>query len=140
MFHHILVGYDGSANAKKALEYAIDFAMHAQAEVTIGTVFARVPEAASRQIAEILRAALTAEAQHLAEMAAEQTRACGIQPVRVEVVEGPPAESLLRLATDNSCDCIVVGARGRGEMTGLLLGSVSERLAQYARVPVLIVK
>ena len=140
MFHHILIGYDGSANAKKALEYAIDIAMHARAEVTIATAFARVPEAASEPIAQTLRAALTAEAQHLAEMAAEQARACGIEPVGVEVMEGPPAESLLRSAMNNRCDCIVVGARGRGEMTGLLLGSVSDRLVQYARVPVLIVK
>ena len=82
----------------------------------------------------------TAGAQRLADMAAEQASACGIQPVRVAVVEGSPAESLLQLAANDGCDCIVVGARGRGEMRGLLLGSVSDRLVQYAKVPVLVVK
>ncbi|MGH2523385.1 MAG: universal stress protein [Anaerolineales bacterium] len=140
MFHHILIGYDGSANGKKALEYGIDFAMHAEAEVTIVTVFAQVPDyLGSPQYDEIV-AKMTTESQRMAEMAAEQARAVGIQKVRVEVLQGSPAESILAVADTRGCDCIVVGSRGRGQMAGLLLGSVSDRLAHHAKVPVLIVK
>lgn len=140
MFHHVLIGYDGSAHGKKALEYGIDFAMHAGAELTIVTVFAKVPDYVGSPQREEVIAQMMAEAQRMVEMAAEQARACNIDKVGVEVLEGSPAESILSVAETRRCDCIVVGSRGRGEMAGLLLGSVSDRLAHYARVPVLIVK
>jgi nucleotide-binding universal stress UspA family protein len=140
MFHHVLIGYDGSANGKKALEYGIDFAMHAEAEITIVTAFPKTPDMLGAPQYDELLSRLVAEAQATAEMAAEQARACGIEKVRVEVLEGSPAEAILRVAETRGCDCIVVGSRGRGEMAGLLLGSVSDRLAHHAKVPVLIVK
>ena len=140
MFHHILIGYDGSAHSKKALEYGIDFAMHAGAELTIVTAFTKVPDyLGSPQYDEVV-ARMTTEARQTAEMAAEQARACGIENVRVEVMEGAAAECIMAVADTRGCDCIVVGSRGRGGMAGLLLGSVSDRLAHHAKVPVLIVK
>ncbi len=140
MFHHVLIGYDGSAHGKKALEYGIDFAMHAGAELTIVTVFPKVPDYVSSPQREQVVAQMTAEAQRMVDMAAEQARACNVEQVGASVLEGSPAESLLSLAEARRCDCIVVGARGRSEMAGLLLGSVAERLAHYAKVPVLIIK
>jgi len=140
MFHHVLIGYDGSAHSKKALEYGIDFAMHAGAALTIVTAFPSVPDyLGSPQYDEVV-ARVTSEAQHTAAMAAEQARACGIEQVRVEVLQGQPAECILSVAETRKCDCICVGSRGHGAMVGLLLGNVSDRLAHHAKVPVLIVK
>ena len=140
MFHHVLIGYDGSANGKKALEYGIDFAMHAGAELTIVTVFPKVPDYLGSPQYDEIAARMTGKATETAEMGAEQARACGIEKVNVEALEGSPAEKILVVAQTRGCDCIVVGSRGMGEMTGLMLGSVSDRLAHHARVPVLIVK
>lgn len=140
MFRHVLIGYDGSAYGKKALEYGIDFAMHAGAELSIVTVFPDVPGTIGPPQRDDFAAQLKAEAQRLAEMAAEQARACNIEKVGVEVRGGSPAEAILSAAGTRRCDCIVVGSRGKGGMAGLLLGSVSDRLARHAKVPVLIVK
>jgi nucleotide-binding universal stress UspA family protein len=140
MFHHILIGYDGSANGKKALEYGIDFAMHAEAEITIVTVFARVPSYIGSPQYDDFVSHASIEAQRIAEMGAEQARACGIEKVHVEVLQGAPAENILAVADTRGCDCIVVGSRGHDGITGLLLGSVSDRLTHHAKVPVLIVK
>lgn len=142
MFHHLLIGYDGSANAKKALEYGIDFAMHADAMLTIVTVAASLPEYVELPQRAEIAARLARKARQIAEMAAEQVRACNIEKLNVEVPEGAPAESLLAVAEARGCDCVVVGARGRdaGQWAGLLLGSVSDRLAQHAKIPVLIVR
>ena len=140
MFHHILIGYDGSAHGKKALEFGIDFAMHAAAELTVVTVFPNVPDYLGAPQFDQMVARMTAGAQQTAEMGAEQARACGIEKVNVEVLQGSPAEKILAVAETRGCDCIVVGSRGMGEMAGLLLGSVSDRLVHHARVPVLIVK
>lgn len=140
MFHHILISYDGSANSKKALEYGIDFAMHAGAALTIATVFEKVPDYLPDPQRQEVVAWMEAEARRTAEMGAEQARACNIEKVNVNVLEGMPAECILSAAEVNSCDCIVVGARGKGEMAEVLLGSVSDRLVRHSKVPVLVVK
>jgi nucleotide-binding universal stress UspA family protein len=140
MFHHLLIGYDGSAHAKKALEYGIDFAMHAGAQITIVTAFPGIPDFVGSPQYDEMVARLTTQANQTAQMAAEQARACNIEKVRVEVLQGSPAECILAVAETRGCDCIVVGSRGRGEMTGLLLGSVSDRLVHHAKVPVLVVR
>jgi nucleotide-binding universal stress UspA family protein len=54
-----------------------------------------------------------------------------------EVVQGDPALRLLELDAD--AEMIVVGSRGRGGFAGLLLGSVSQHLAEHARCPVVII-
>jgi nucleotide-binding universal stress UspA family protein len=61
--------------------------------------------------------------------------------VKVEprVVEGPPAAVLSRVADEPDVDLVVVGCRGRGGVTGLLLGSVSHSLSHRCPKPLVIV-
>jgi nucleotide-binding universal stress UspA family protein len=54
-----------------------------------------------------------------------------------EVVEGPAAQVLVE--ESKGADLIVVGSRGHGGFTGLLLGSVSQQVAHHATCPVVIV-
>jgi nucleotide-binding universal stress UspA family protein len=58
--------------------------------------------------------------------------------VSVEVILGPASLRLLDFG--DIAEMIVVGSRGRGGFTGLLLGSVSQHLAEHARCPVVIVR
>jgi len=58
--------------------------------------------------------------------------------IELSVLEGPA--SLRLLEYDDAADMIVVGSRGRGGFTGLLLGSVSQHLAEHARCPVVIIR
>ena len=60
--------------------------------------------------------------------------------VELRVVVGHPADALVRAAADPDIDLVVVGARGLGRFTRLLLGSVSERVLHHATCPVLVVK
>jgi nucleotide-binding universal stress UspA family protein len=59
--------------------------------------------------------------------------------VETQLIEGPPAPAILRVAAEESCDLIVIGSRGHGQLAGILLGSVSSVVAQRAACPVLIV-
>jgi nucleotide-binding universal stress UspA family protein len=61
-------------------------------------------------------------------------------PARIlqHVVEGHPAGALLEEAVE--ADLLVVGSRGRGELSGTLFGSVSLACAEHARVPVLVAR
>lgn len=57
--------------------------------------------------------------------------------VTAQVLEGPAATRLLEFG--NTADMIVVGSRGRGGFTGLLLGSVGRHLTEHAGCPVVVV-
>ena len=60
--------------------------------------------------------------------------------VKSHVVEGPAARSLVRTAEALGASLLVVGARGHGEVTGLLIGSVSEKVVTHAKCPVVVVR
>jgi nucleotide-binding universal stress UspA family protein len=60
--------------------------------------------------------------------------------VRAEIMEGPPADAILRVAETRGSDLIVMGSRGLGQITGLLLGSQSQKVVNHAPCPVLIVR
>lgn len=53
---------------------------------------------------------------------------------------GNPADKIAEIAEREGFDLIICGSRGHGGITGLFLGSVSERLVSRARCPVLIVR
>ena len=58
--------------------------------------------------------------------------------VETAVVEGPPAQVLVDMSAD--ADLLVVGSRGRGGFSELLLGSVSQQCVHHARCPVTVVR
>ena len=53
---------------------------------------------------------------------------------------GEPAETITRYAKENACDHIVIGSRGLGAVSSLLLGSVATKVIHLADMPVLLVK
>jgi nucleotide-binding universal stress UspA family protein len=53
---------------------------------------------------------------------------------------GTPAEAIMQYATERQADWIVVGARGQGSISTLLLGSVVDKLLHLSPSPVLVVR
>ena len=58
--------------------------------------------------------------------------------VETAVIEGPPAQVLVDMSVD--ADLLVIGSRGRGGFSELLLGSVSQQCVHHARCPVTVVR
>jgi nucleotide-binding universal stress UspA family protein len=131
--HGILVGYDGSSSNQQALRWAAREARqrgvaltvcHAWTKGCAGPPSTGDPDDATRQGAEwILDSAL---------------RLTGTGNVRPMLVEGPAARMLCESSRD--ADMVVVGSRGRGGLSGLLLGSVSWQVAAYASSPVVVMR
>lgn len=61
-------------------------------------------------------------------------------PYHTHVFVGEPAETMARYAQEQNFDEIVMGTRGQNQISTMLLGSVSLKLLNLAKVPVLLVK
>jgi nucleotide-binding universal stress UspA family protein len=136
----IAVGVDGSECAKQALTWAIDEAKLRGAEVIAVHAY-QVPVVVptlggfSYSLPDI---DFAGEARQLLDNVIKEVTD-GSEPVTIErrIVERSPAQALIR--TSGSADLLVVGSRGLGGFTGLLLGSVGHQCAQHAHCPVVIV-
>jgi nucleotide-binding universal stress UspA family protein len=86
---------------------------------------------------------LEARARHAAErrlaLAVDAARRSGLR-AGGKLVEGAPAEAIVRLARRDRADLIVIGTHGRSGLGRLFMGSVAARVLQLARCPVLTVR
>jgi nucleotide-binding universal stress UspA family protein len=143
--HPVVVGVDDSEPAACALRYAADLAASAHAPLRI--VCARRPLPLDGWVRAYWHAVnpaldpleVTDEAARVIlgrARSAVHARRPGVAVQSVMAV-GPPAGVILAHARDAAV--VVVGARGRGNVAGLLLGSVSHGVVHGARCPVLVV-
>ena len=139
MFNRILLAMDGSPHAKEALKYARDLALRDGAQVILVHAFEQVPTYLGEPQEGRVMARRVAEGYEVADDAAGELQDAGLEVV-VEVLEGPAADAILRVADVRECDLIVMGSRGHGTVTSLLLGSVSHRVLAHIEAPVMIVK
>ncbi len=128
----IVVGVDGSPDSLNALRWALDLAEERKADVTV--VQAWHPSA----VHTIAHAAADKDDSErvLNEIVEAHTRG-GLKVTPVHV-EGSAAAVLID--TSKGADLLVVGSRGRGGFTSLLLGSVSSQCVHHAPCPVLVVR
>jgi nucleotide-binding universal stress UspA family protein len=94
---------------------------------------------ASRNNEETARI-LSALGDRIVEDAAARARKAGVAEVRTRVEAGDYAETILKTATAAGADLIVLGSRGLGGLEGMLLGSVSDKVARHAAISVLTVR
>ena len=139
MFKTILLATDGSAHAQRALEYARELALRDDALVIVVHAFEPVPTYLGEPWGDQIMSSHVSAGREVADEAAQTLRAAGLE-VLVEVLEGPPADAILRVANVRQPDLIVMGSRGQGELASLLLGSVSHRVLAHTHIPVMVVK
>lgn len=133
----VLVGCDGSAGANPAVEAAFREAGRRGAELVAVKAWRESPGLAATQLYDP-ESARKEEFEVLQDsLDASRGRHPEVQ-VRAELVAGRPGEELVRLS--EQAQLVVVGARGRGGFTGLLLGSVSQQLLHHAACPVLVAR
>jgi nucleotide-binding universal stress UspA family protein len=131
----IVVGVDGSAHSTAALRWALEYAQMLHACVT--AIYAwqfpllSIPGAFTRDELETV-------AKQLLLGVISAVDPPPAVPLHTIVAEGDPRSALIAAARDATL--LVLGARGRTPLIGLLLGSVSQTCAAAAPCPVVIVK
>ncbi len=139
MFKHIIFPTDGSDHAWKAAKYARDLALKFGSDVLVVYAFPKVPSYLGLKQMEEVAGKHMAEAERITDEAADYFKKAGV-PVEVEILEGPPAEAILRVTETRPCSLVVMGARGLNPFEGFMLGSVSQKVLSHSKCPVLVVR
>jgi len=137
----IVVGVDGSGHSQRALEQAMKEAAIRHVPLTVLTVHEAVRGYYGHMTMYADDPDRTEEARKAAQAEVDEVLAGldGPRPdsVTVTAVHGYPVEELINAGKD--ADMIVLGSRGAGGFTRLMMGSVSSQVPQHAHCPVLIV-
>lgn len=130
----VAVGFDGSPEARLALQRAEEIAKRSAARLEVLTVVK--PPAAVAAMVPAYRPQIPANPEEVIEEAVGAVdTALAVEGVRLD---GDPASELLHRCTEG-IDLLVLGSRGYGPVTRVLLGSVSRQVAERAPCPVMVV-
>ena len=136
MLKNILVGFDGSLAAQRALDYALEVAGALGGRVRV--VYAAQLPTGSPEAAASLMADAEALQPRLAAQVAARAAAAG-SAADFSVRAGSPGDVLLAEIRQGGVDQLVIGSSGRGTLARWLLGSVMGQLVGNGQVPVTVV-
>lgn len=140
MFKHLLVPVDGSLHSARAVEIAGDLAQRYGAKLTLIHVLTRtggyqVPKEL-KAFGEIEHIQITEKeliesvGQEILAKSELHARHAGAKDVATILESGDPTRRITEVVETDNVDLVVMGRRGLGDLGGLLLGSVSHKVAQ----------
>ena len=147
LFTHILVPTDGSLLSRAAAERAVDLASAMMARVTF---FHARPEKRQSFFGgegggyvdqmpreEFERQALQKADEYLDSLEV-LAKSEGVASARVIGEAGAPYEGIIAAATTHACDLIVMASHGRRGIKAMILGSETQKVLTYSKIPVLV--
>ncbi len=140
--HRALVAVDGSAAAQRAVRHVITLLdLYPALEVVLLSVQPAVETWRGHRVrkAEAFEAMEKSHDGDPVQRDRQALEAAGalVTPV-IEI--GPPAATIARVAREQGCGAIVMGTRGLGAISSVLLGSVSSQVLELTDLPVTLVK
>ena len=144
MFKDIVVAFDGSHHAETAVLTACDMAARYSAKLHV----VHVPEVhdqaiamgASAVVVSVPEDALKESGETMIKRAEQLAKDAGHAFSSTDILSGAPGDAILANAKEKGADLIVSGRRGHVQLKGILMGSVSQRIASSADCAVLTVK
>lgn len=147
MFEKILIATDGSKHSEKAAEKALEMARLTGGKVTalyvsdVSNYFA--PVDMSYNIADetigSMRSLVLKDGEAAVKRVEEMAKVAGV-PFESKIIEGNPADDIMKFAEESKEGLIVMGGIGRTGLEKFLLGSVAEKVVRNSRVPVMVVR
>jgi nucleotide-binding universal stress UspA family protein len=140
MFRKILLAYDGSEGANRALEVGIGLAKIHGAELWAVAVQEKLPRF-SGTIDEVQEEKQFADEQYgkLLEAAKAKAKAAGIE-IKTLMHPGHPAQTIVAVAKEGKFDLVLVGHTGLSGVWAAFLGTTAEKVSRHAPCSVLIVR
>jgi nucleotide-binding universal stress UspA family protein len=144
MFSRILVAVDGSPASERALKCAVEFSRKFDAGLIIVHVILRrfyavTPSEAGVLATTVFVRELEDEGREIIGRAEAYVKSEGAD-YQCKLLQGVPADEIVRAAQSEKADLIVMGSRGLSEVRAFLIGSVSDNVSHHAKCPTLIVK
>jgi len=147
MFKNILVPTDGSALSKNAAKKAVVLAKATGARITAFHVapayhFELHEDYVPRDFMfqkDFLARAKTVAQRHL-DAVKKIADSAGVRCEAFHAVSDFAADAIVKAARKYKCDGIVMGSHGRGRLSGLFLGSVTQKVLASSKIPVVIVR
>jgi len=143
IFRHILVPTDGSSASVAAGRLAVELAVAQRARLTfvyvVDTSMVKELAAASGKMTQQIQDQLKLTGKHYLNYLATLAQRHGITAEKV-VREGTPHIEIVDVARERKVDLIVMGHVGQRGPRRILIGSVTERVIEYAECPVLVTK
>ncbi len=139
----ILVPFDGSENAGRALDYAVKFAGNSKDPVELHLLNVQLPVVSGDVRMFVGHDAIAAYYRDSGEqvLAAGRQKLARAGTVHVEHIGvGQAAETIAAYVADRQCGQVIMGTRGLGTVSGLLLGSVATKVLHLVTVPVTLVR
>jgi nucleotide-binding universal stress UspA family protein len=150
-YQKILVPYDGSSFSKNALSEALEMAKAFSSKIYVLSVIEVASDIPPGVLSEVINKKLNKLKREIglpkkfttSTKLQQQINECtkhGVE-VQVEILMGRSADSILKFATQTKTDLIVIGSQGlRGMKKLAALGSVSRRVSEEAKCPVMIIR
>ena len=141
----ILLATDGSDEAKRATEAAVELSKGTGSEVHVVYVLPAPAQLIghhlySEETRESLIGGAEREAERFLNEQAERIGSDGAKVAETHLRSGDPDKEILRLAEALDVGLIVIGSRGLGAVSRALMGSVSDSVVRHAHCPVFVVR
>ena len=135
----ILLAVDGSEHSNKVLDEAVEYAKLLDAEVVFVHCHEKFPEILGEPYRNKEISRINNEAEELVRPFLQRLEHEKI-PVEERLMEEPAGKMICEVARIEKCDLIIMGSRGLGNLTSLIVGSVTHSVLQTAPCSVLVVR
>lgn len=141
----IMIATDGSSRSRKAAALGIELAKQTGAEVLAIFVVDQISACSLEECITVTTPVYTAKdilvnrGEKAIKLVEDLAKSAGVSITHL-IVEGNAAEQIIKTATDQSADLIVMGTLGTSGVKRFLIGSVTEKVIRHSTIPVLTVK
>ncbi len=145
MYKHILIPTDGSTASERAIATGVALARVLGARVTgFHAAPPAVPLVLGKQLAKAYMSredrelAIEQAAVRYLGVIARAAAKAGVACETIHVTSDFPADAILAAARSRKCDLVIMASHGRHGLAAVLLGSETQKVLTYARIPVLV--
>lgn len=138
LYKRILLPIDGSKHSLSAVDHAIRLS-RLGGEVLVITIVPPVPNILGGDSRKEAEAELQAEAKAIMQPVLDRLKAENVPTTSAVRHAANAGNGLLAAIDEFQCDLVIMGSRGRTDLEGLLLGSVTHKVLSVTEVPVLVI-